>query len=151
MPRPALALAAVAFAASLGIGAPASAASPPPDWEQVADVGTIQIRTTDENGTVRERTIWLIVLEGQGYVRAGGASGWDSNIDAVPEVEVQIDDVWYELLATRIPEGETYDAVKAAMRAKYGLSDAIIGIFRNVGGTPRILRLDAVPGLPMGP
>ena len=151
MPRTALTLAAAALAASLGIGAPARATSPPPDWEQVADEGTIQIRTTDEKGTVRERTIWLAVVDGRGYVRAGGSSSWDSNVDAAPEVQVQIRDVWYDLLATRVPEGEEYDAVVAGMREKYGLSDALIGLFRNLGGTPRVLRLDALPGLPMGP
>lgn len=151
MSRAILALAAVALAASLGIASPARAASPPPDWSQVADVGTIQIRTTDEKGTVRERTIWLLVHDGQAYIRAGGTSSWDSNIDAAPEVEVQIGDVWYELLAARVPEGELYDAVTAGMREKYGLSDMVIGIFRGIGGAARILRLDARPGLPMGP
>lgn len=128
----------------------APAASPPPDSAQLANVETVRIRTTDANGDTRERTIWLLVHEGHGFIRAGGTSGWDSSIDAVPDVAVQLGEVWYELRATRIARGELYDAVMSGMRSKYGLSDRLLSPFRALGGGPRILRLDPRPGLPIG-
>jgi hypothetical protein len=139
---------AFACAASLALAATARAATP--DWPSVADVETIRIRTTDEDGSARERTIWLLVHDGRGYIRAGGTSQWDANVDAVPEVSVQIGDVWYDLRATRVPEGPLYDAVMDGMREKYGLSDALLSPLRFLGGAPRILRLDPRAGIPMG-
>jgi hypothetical protein len=142
------ACAALLFAAAFAPGA--RAGSTPPDWAAAADVDTIQIRTTDEEGALRERTVWLVVIDGQAYVRAGGTSRWDSNVDAAPDVEVQIGGIWFALRATRVPEGPTTEAVVAAMREKYGWSDALIGLVRGIGASPRILRLDPRPGLPMG-
>ena len=140
----------LALVAALALAPAARADSTPPDWAAAADVDTIQIRTTDEEGALRERTIWVVVIDGQAYVRAGGTSRWDSNVDAAPDVEVQIGEVWFALRATRVPDGPTTEAVTAAMRAKYGWSDALIGVVRGIGGSPRILRLDPRPGLPMG-
>jgi hypothetical protein len=131
--------------------APARAATSVPDWAAVADTGTIQIVATDAEGAKLERTIWLVVLDGRGYIRAGATSSWDEGLDANPEVTVRIADVDYELRATRIPEGLLYDQVTEAFRTKYGFSDALMSIVRGVGGTPRILVLEARRGIPMGP
>jgi len=120
-------------------------AGPAPDWARVAGVDTIRIRTVDVKGASHETTIWLLVHEGQAYVRAGGGSRWDRPIDAHPDVAVEIEGVWYDVRATRIPAGPLYDAVKTGMRAKYGGQDRLIGLIRNIGGAPRILRLDPRP------
>ena len=133
-------------AAALALAAPLAAGAAEPDWSRVADVPTIRIRTTRPDGSTRERTIWLLVHEGPGYVRAGGLSRWDSNVDAAPDVSVRIGDAWYDLRATRIPKGPLYDAVMAGMRAKYGGSDALVGPLRAIGGGPRILRPDSGAG-----
>jgi hypothetical protein len=61
---------ALAFAISFAIAATAHAANSP-DWPSVASVETIQIRTTDADGSPRERTIWLLVHDGQGYIPEG--------------------------------------------------------------------------------
>ncbi|RIL06452.1 MAG: hypothetical protein DCC71_06490 [Proteobacteria bacterium] len=146
--RPPSALAGALAAALLGAIA-ASASSPPPDWNALADVGTIRISAPEADGTPRERTIWLVVVDGSAYIRAGGTSSWDDAIDTDPDVTVHVNDVAYDLRATRIPEGELTERVHRAFREKYGLSDALIGLVRGIGGTPRILRLDPRPGLPM--
>ena len=141
---------ALAFAISFAIAATAHAANSP-DWPSVASIETIQIRTTDADGSPRERTIWLLVHDGQGYIRAGATSKWDANVDTEPDVSVQIGDVWYDMHATRIPEGGLlYDAVMAGMREKYGLQDMLISPLRALGGSPRVLRLDPRAGMPMG-
>jgi hypothetical protein len=142
----------MALAALLGLAlaGPARAASAPPVWEDLADIDTIQIRTTDVEGDPVDRTIWLLVLDGQGYIRAGGSSRWDANIDAHPDVSAQIDGIWYDLRAKRIPEGPLYDQVMQGMRDKYGFPDMVLTPLRALGGAPRILRLDSRPGIPMG-
>lgn len=136
----------LATLAAFALAAPGHA-SPPPDWSHVADVDTIQIQLTDADGAKVDRTIWLVVHGGQGYIRAGGGSGWDANVDAAPDVTVQIGEVSYGLRATRIPEGTLYDAVMTGMREKYGIQDLLLSPIRFLGGTPRILRLDPRPGL----
>lgn len=130
---------------ALALLAPHAAAETPFAWQRFAEVDTVRIRTFDDDGPRRARTINLLVHEGHGYVRAGGASRWDRTIDAHPEVELEIEGVWYALRAARVPRGPLYDAVKAGMRAKYGAADAWIGLVRRIGGTPRILRLDPRP------
>ena len=135
--------------ACLALATTARAATAP-DWASVANVQTIEIRTTDADGSPRERTIWLLVHDGQGYIRAGALSKWDANVDAEPEVSIQIGEVWYGMRVTRVPEGPLYDAVMAGMREKYGLEDALISPLRMLGGSPRILRVDPRAGMPMG-
>lgn len=122
-----------------------------PDWAAVGDVGTIQIVATDAEGASIERTIWLVVVDGRGYIRAGATSRWDQGLDANPDVTIRIADVDYELRAARVPEGVRYDQINEAFRAKYGFSDALMSIIRGVGGTPRIMELQARRGMPMGP
>ena len=139
---------ALATLAAFALAAPGHA-SPPPDWSHVADVDTIQIQLTDAEGAKVDRTIWLVVHGGQGYIRAGGGSGWDANVDAVPDVTVRIGEVSYELRAMRIPEGPLYEAVMTSMRKKYGMQDVLLSPIRFFGGAPRILRLDARAGMPL--
>jgi hypothetical protein len=135
---------AAACALALACAASAAAAQAP-DWPSLARVDTIQIVASDHQGTRRERTIWLVVLEGRGYIRAGGTSSWDEGIDVHPDVVARIEGVDYELRAVRIPEGPLYDAVTQAFRDKYGFSDAFLGLIRGIGGSPRIMRLEARP------
>jgi len=130
---------------------PAGAASPLPDWKNFADLDTIQVvtRDDDEEHTLRETTIWLAVYEGQGYIRTG-ATTWGANVRREPNVVVRMGGANYELRATPIPEGEVYDAVKQTLRDKYGFMDSAMSIFRGIGGTPTIMRLDGRPDMPMG-
>jgi hypothetical protein len=140
-----LACAALVLAAGL-----AQAASVTPDWASVADVETIEIVVRDADGEPRERTIWLVVHDGHGYVRAGSTSSWDDGIETHPNVTIRIEGVDYELRATPVTEPFQVEQVNGAFRDKYGLSDAVVGIIDVIGGTPRILRLEPARGMPMG-
>jgi hypothetical protein len=129
----------------------ANAASPLPNWKNFAELDTIQIVTADDDKehSPRETTIWLAVHEDQGYIRTGSTT-WGANVRREPNVVIIMDGVKYELRATSIPEGELYDAVKQAFRDKYGLMDAALSLFRGIGGSPTIMRLDGRLGIPMG-
>jgi hypothetical protein len=129
----------------------AGAASPLPDWKNFADLNTIQVvtRDDDEEHTPRETTIWLAVYEGQGYIRTG-ATTWGANARREPNVVIRMDGTDYELRATPIPEGELYDAVEQTLHDKYGFMDSAMSVFRGIGGTPTIMRLDGRPDMPMG-
>jgi len=129
----------------------ANAASTLPDWKHFADLRTIQVVTLDDDEahTPRETTIWLVVHEGQGYIRTG-ATTWGANVRRDPNVVIRMSGTDYELRATPIPEGELYDAVKQGFRDKYGLMDAALSLVRGLGGTPTIMRLDGRADMPMG-
>jgi hypothetical protein len=115
---------------------PAAAAAP--DWNAVKDVGNVEIITTDEDGDARETTIWLAVVDGQGYIRTGNST-WKGNIERNPDVTLRIDEAEYALRAEFVTDAELKARVAQALREKYGLSDSFIDIFRS--GDPNIMRL----------
>src|SRR2546425_978884 len=49
------------------------------DWQRVQDTGVIQILTHDEDGGLRETSVWIVTLDGRGYVRTND-SRWLANI-----------------------------------------------------------------------
>ena len=112
------------------------------DWQALADTETIQVVTKDEFGKPRETTVWLAVYDGHGYIRTG-ATRWGKEIQREPDVVVRIAGDEFPLRAAPIGAGDaTFAAVTDVFRQKYGFSDAAIGVFRNLGGTPTIMRLD---------
>ena len=141
-----------ALVAALLLFAPmARAATPLPNWKNFAALDTVQVVTADddEEQTRRETTVWLAVHDGQGYIRTG-ATTWGDNVRRDPEVVLIMSGVDYELRATPIPEGPLYEAVTQVFRDKYGFSDALIGLFRGIGGTPTIFHLEGRESIPMG-
>ena len=123
---------------SLFVLASAAAAQ---DWNAVADVDTIEVVTHDEGGAERVTTIWLAVYQGHGYIRTGGTK-WHANIERDPDVVVRIGGESFPLRTVAIAQDDTYAAVNQLFNQKYGFSDTAIGWFRNLGGTPTIMRLD---------
>jgi len=109
-----------------------------PDWSGVADVDTVQVLTDDEDGARRDTTVWLLVLDGQGYIRTGGTR-WGANLQRDPQLELHVGDASYALRAEFVDDEALRQRVEAGFREKYGFSDAVIGLFR--GGEPLIMRL----------
>jgi hypothetical protein len=118
--------------------APFGALAQSPDWEALADVGTLQVITHDEDGAPRETKIWLAVVDGQGFIRTGDTA-WGDDVERDPNVVLRIEDVEYPLLAEFIEAEGLRERVETAFREKYGWSDAMIGLFR--GGNPRIMHM----------
>ena len=58
----------------------------------------LRLVTTNEDGTPRETTIWLAVVDGQGYIRTGHTH-WEGNIERNPDVVLRIDNAEYPLRA----------------------------------------------------
>jgi hypothetical protein len=137
MPASARTLALPALVAGLLAVPPAHAAGP--DWEAVSRVGTIEIVSTDPDGDARETKVWLIVLDGRGYVRTG-STRWGDNVERTPEVVVRIGGVEHPVRAVRVTDAALVERLQLAFRERYGMSDALLAPFR---GTPRIFRLDA--------
>ncbi|HYB13083.1 MAG TPA: DUF2255 family protein [Myxococcota bacterium] len=117
--------------------APADPASP--DWNAVAGVDTVEVVTKNADSTPRHTTVWLAVVDGRGYIRTG-ATGWWSNIERDPDVVLRIEGKEYPLRAVSVEDPALRQRVEDTFRAKYGMSDRVVGFFFH--SVPHIMRLD---------
>jgi hypothetical protein len=107
-------------------------------WSSYADEQTVKVVTTNEDGSSRETTVWLVVVEGQGYIRTG-KTRWGGNIERNPDVALRIGETELTLRVAFVSDEVEREAVVTAFRDKYGFSDWILGPFRR--GEPKIMRL----------
>ena len=129
--------AALALAASALCAGVAAAAAP--DWSALAEVREIEVLTSDADGSPRETTIWLVVVDGQGYIRTGGTT-WGDNVERSPDVTLRIEGREYPLRASFVSDAPLRERIVAAFREKYGWTDGLLDVFR--GSHPRIMRLE---------
>jgi hypothetical protein len=120
--------------------APSTArASDPPDWEALKDVGQIEVITHDDDGDVRETTIWFVAVDGEGFIRTGDST-WGQNIQRNPaDVVLRIGDVEYPMQAEFIESDSLRERVVKAFREKYGWFDGAVNVFR--GDRPLIMHM----------
>jgi hypothetical protein len=113
----------IALALAVALGAAATARAAEPNWDKVAEVRNIEVITHDEDGDARETTIWLAVVDGQGFIRTGNTT-WGENIKRNPDdVVLRIEGKEYPLHAEFIENDKLRERVVAAFRAKYGWTD----------------------------
>jgi hypothetical protein len=124
--------------AALGLAAGARAGAP--DWSTVAQVEEIEAITADADGAPRETTVWLAVVDGQAYLRTSGGSTWGDNLERNPDLVVRIEGAEHPVRAVFIEDDALRGRVIETFREKYGVSDALVDVFR--GSRPRIMRLD---------
>jgi hypothetical protein len=109
-----------------------------PDWNAVAAVDTVEVLTKNPDGSLRETTIWLVVLDGEGYIRTGNTRWW-SNIEQNQDVALQIEGKGYLLHVVFVEDPKLRQRVVDAFRAKYGWIDRAMDALRS--GVPHIMRL----------
>ena len=117
---------------------PVAAPAQTPDWSAVADVRVVNVVTHDEDGDVRDKKIWLAVLDGQGYIRTGGTR-WGDSIERDPRLVLRIEGREYLLRAEFVEDDALRERIVAGFREKYGWTDGALNIIR--GSRPRIMRL----------
>jgi hypothetical protein len=108
------------------------------DWQTVASQDVVRIITVDPDGELREKKVWIAVLDGSAWLRTGN-SRWLANIRRDPEVKLRAGEQLLELSAEEIDDAAARERVDAAMRAKYGWTDRMVGLFR--GRDYHVLRL----------
>lgn len=115
-----------------------AAAAEPPDWNAVADLDTVSVATSNADGTLRYTTVWIVVVDGRGYIRTGSTT-WGENVVRDPAVRLVIGETEYALRADFVEAEDERALVTAAFNAKYGWFDTLLGWFR--GARPKIMRL----------
>lgn len=128
---------AFAFALALLFGLAAAPALAELDWTAHTGADTVVIVNADEDGAQRDTTIWLCVLDGQGYVR-GGSGQWVANTLRNGDVRLRVGEQELSLRATKLTDAAEIERVTAAFREKYGFSDTLATLIR---GEPTIFRL----------
>jgi hypothetical protein len=131
-------LASVAVIA-LGLVAPASAA--PPDWSQWASLEEVEVITNDADGAASERTVWIAVSDGTGYLRTSQSSSWGDDVERDGQLRLRGAPGELGLRAQLVTDAAEQERVTAVFAAKYGgFMSWFSGLIR---GTPRIFRLSA--------
>ncbi len=118
-----------------------SARAAAPDWNAIADADTVRISTTNENGSTRRTTIWLVVVDGEAYIRTSRSTRWGGNVEREPDVVLSVGDTDHRVRASFVEDEALRARIVASFREKYGWTDAVANVMR--GSHPRIMRLDA--------
>lgn len=132
-------VAAIAVAAVVATAAGAANHQTAMDWARFADRDTVYVLTTDEDGDARETKIWLLVQDGNGYIRTSKSTTWGGNAERDPEIGLRIDDTDYPFRAVFITDPAERTKIIGGFEEKYG-SNPILDWIR--GDDPRIIRLD---------
>lgn len=109
------------------------------DWAPLAEEGTVEILTVDEDGETRETKVWVVVLDDAAWMRTND-SRWLANLRRDPACRVRVQERELPLRATEVGDPETYDRVEQAFKDKYGFVQKVMSLFRM--STPTVLRLD---------
>jgi len=115
-----------------------SAAAASPDWNAVAATDTVEVTTKNVDGTLKDTTVWLVVVDGQGYIRTGNTRWW-SNIERDHDVALRIEGKEYPLRVELVEDPELRQRVVDAFRAKYGWVDRAMDAIRS--STPHVMKL----------
>lgn len=111
-----------------------------PEWNAVADTQTVEVLTEDEDGSLRVTTVWLLVQDGEGYLRTGGTR-WGDNIVRSGKLTLRIGESEYPLGVEFEEDDDRRVRITQGFREKYGWSDGLIGWIR--GNHPKHMRLVA--------
>jgi hypothetical protein len=121
----------------LGLVAPASAA--PPDWSAWASLEEVEVITSDADGAARERTVWIAVSDGTGYLRTSQSSRWGDDVARDGQLRLRGAPGELALRAQLVTDTAELERVTGVFEAKYGgFMSWFSGLIR---GTPRIFRL----------
>jgi hypothetical protein len=108
------------------------------DWNAHEEDDTVAVVSHDSDGAPRERTIWLLVLDGQPYIRTGSTTTWGENVLRDPNISLRVGSQEIALRAERVTDAALLARITDAFRAKYGFGDTLASLLR---GDPIVFRV----------
>ncbi|MFD5428499.1 DUF2255 family protein [Streptomyces sp. NPDC127084] len=92
--------------------------------DTVMDRTEIVLRVTDADGRWSARTVWVVVLDGEAYVRSafGPRSAWYRRVLRHADAEVEVAGQRLPVSLQPVRDPELVQRVSDAYRAKYGLT-----------------------------
>lgn len=109
-----------------------------PDWNALSETETVEVLTEDEDGSPRVTTVWLLVQDGEAFLRTGRTS-WGSNIVRDGKLTLRVGENEYPLRVEFEEDDARRERIKQGFRDKYGWFDGLIGWVR--GAHPKHMRL----------
>jgi hypothetical protein len=110
------------------------------DWQRLQDVDVVEILTHDEDGALRETSIWIVAFDGHGYVRTND-SRWLANIRRGSDVVLRVADEEFAVVAREPNDPAISERVEAGFKEKYGFIQRVMSTFRMT--EPTVLELTA--------
>lgn len=106
--------------------------------QAAADAGQVEVLTRNQDASIKETTIWIVLVGGEAFIRTG-STRWYGNIERDPNLVLRVDGNELPLRAELVTDEPLLERVHAAFREKYGFTDRMIGWFRF--GDSHIMRL----------
>ena len=135
-----IALTALWISAAFAVAAagPARAA-----WSDYKDEQEIFAVVHGEDGKAREVKIWIVVLDGHGFIRTRNTS-WRADLERDPKAALKIKDKEIAIRPVPVKDPELYQKVNEAFTAKYGVVPHIfLAIMRPFLGPWNVYRVEA--------
>jgi hypothetical protein len=129
-------MACVGFLLALAGAAHASAI----EWQRFQDTDVIQIVTHDEDGDLRETSVWIVAFDDHGYVRTND-SRWLANIRRGSGVALRLGEQEFAVSAREPNDAALTARVEEQFKQKYGYMQKVMSAFRF--REPTLLELTA--------
>lgn len=117
----------------------ALAQATPFDWTPASEESVIEVLTADPDGDLRETPVWIVVLDGAGFVRTTD-SKWLANIRRGSPVRLRVRNVESAMVANEVSDAALRARVEAAFKEKYGALQRVMSLLRM--REPVVIRLD---------
>ena len=109
-----------------------------PNWDAVSDASTVEVLTEDADGSLRATTVWILVQDGEAYVRTGDST-WGNNVVRSGQIILRVEEIDYSLNVEFEEDDVRREEIRQGFREKYGWFDGMISWVR--GDRPRHMRL----------
>ncbi len=100
----------------------------------------IEVVTRDENGELRETSVWIVAFDGHGYVRTND-SRWLANIRRGSDVALCVAEDEFAVAAREPNDPAIAARVEEGFKQKYGFMQRVMSVFRMT--EPTVLELTA--------
>ena len=128
------------LALSASLSTPALGAAPA--WTGVGDEEEVTIIVQQEDETQREVTIWLVVVDDQGYIRTRNTR-WRAHLERDPNATLRIRDKEYTIRVSPVMNEALQDQIHRTYTEKYGrTSDIFLSLMRPFLGAYNVYRVD---------
>ena len=110
------------------------------DWQRFQDADVVQIVTHDEDGDLRETSIWIVTFDDRGYVRTND-SRWLANIRRGSGIALRLGEQEFAVSAREPNDPALTARVEEHFKKKYGFMQRVMSTFRM--REPTVLELTA--------
>jgi hypothetical protein len=99
------------------------------DWQRFQDEDVVEVLTHDEDGALRETSVWIVAFDGHGYLRTND-SRWLANIRRGSSVALRIGEDEFAVTAREPDDAALTARVEEGFKEKYGFTQRVMSWFR---------------------